>query len=171
MSREDLSAKSGVDLAVLERIEKDEEQPIIASLIQLSKALQVNVADIFRHRPVRQNFEIIRKNDGKRVRPHEHSEANLFDYSYELLTTPSDDKHLDAYLIEVPPLQTKIKSSITHSGEEFVYILEGEIEGEIAGEKFYLKAGDSLFLFSTAPHVFYNPGEVIARAVAVIYPY
>jgi quercetin dioxygenase-like cupin family protein len=60
---------------------------------------------------------------------------------------------------------------VTHEGEEFVYVLEGELHGEIGGQAFQLKAGDSLFLRSTAPHIFYNPTDKVTRAVTVIYPY
>jgi transcriptional regulator with XRE-family HTH domain len=173
LSLEEVAKKTGISVDQLKRIEANEEQPIIANLILLSKALDINVADIFRDRPLRKAFEIMRKKDRKRVQPLvQPAKTKIFDYTYEPLTSASEDKHLDAYLIELPPHQTKRPTNdVTHEGEEFIYILEGEMAGEIAGEKFHLEAGDSLFLRSTSPHVFYNPTSKPTKALTVIYPF
>jgi transcriptional regulator with XRE-family HTH domain len=173
LSLEALAEKTGLDQDKIKRIEANEEQPIIATLIALSKALGVNVADIFRERPVSKSFEILREGQREKVRPLVNpSKARIFDYTYELLTSPSDDKHLESYLIELPPHQSKRPhTDVTHEGEEFVYLLEGELHGEIAGQNFKMKVGDSLFLRSTTPHIFFNPTDKPVRAIAVIYPY
>lgn len=173
LSLEALAQTADVPLEELRRIEADQEQPIIATLIKLSKALGVNVADIFRDRPLRQKFEIIRSGKQETVKPLLSPNKNrIFDYQYRLLTIPSDEKHLDAYLIEVAPHQTKPpRTDLTHPGEEFIYLLEGILHGEIAGEAFELSPGDSLYLRSSEPHVFFNPGSTTARALTVIYPF
>jgi len=173
ISIESLSKKTGINVEKLSKIESDIEQPIIASLVLLSKALGVNVADIFRDKPRKANFEIVRAKGREKVRPLlKPSRAKVFDYTYELLTMPSPDKHLEAYLVEVPPRQSKRPiDDMTHAGEEFMYMLEGEIEGVISEESITLKAGDTLFFRSTESHVFYNPGEITARALVVIYPF
>lgn len=169
----EVAEKSGLSAEKLKRIEADKEQPLIGNLISLSKALNVNVAEIFRDRPLKGKFEITRKEDRERVRPLiSPGKAKIFDYQYELLTQPSEEKHLDAYLIELPPHQSKPpRQDVTHDGEEFVYLLEGVMEGEIAGEPFRLLPGDSLYLRSTLPHIFFNPGKTVARALTVIYPF
>lgn len=173
LSLEAVSEKSGIPVAKLKKIEADKEQPLIGALISLSKALNVNVADIFRDRPLKRNFEIVRKSEREKVKPLlAPAKTKIFDYQYQLLTHPSDDKHLDAYLIELPPFQSKPpRDDATHDGEEFIFLLEGVLAGEIAGEAFQMEPGDSLFLRSTLPHVFYNPGKITAKALTVIYPF
>jgi len=173
LSLKELSLKAGISEDLLKKIEADQDQPLIGQLISLSKALDVNVADVFRDRPRSQKFEIIRKGERERVKPLlQSAKTKVFDYQYELLTRPADDKHLDAYLIELAPHQSKPpRQDMTHPGEEFIYLLEGKLEGEIAGESFKMEAGDSLFLRSTQPHVFFNPGDKPARALTVIYPF
>lgn len=179
-----LREKKGLDLKsfakqiemseeAVESIEQNRSQPLIGELIRMAKALGVNVADILRDRPLKQSFEVIRRSDRKKVKPLlGPSQGKIFDYQYELLTNPSADKHLDAYLIELPPHQSKPpRLDMTHEGEEFIYLLEGELEGEISGKKFKLSPGDSLYLRSTEPHVFFNPGATVSRALTVIYPF
>lgn len=173
MTLAELSKRTGFAEDKLRMIEENAEQPIIAGLIRLSKGLGVNVADIFRDRPVGSSFEVVKKSQRQKVRPLlQPSDAKVFDYTYELLTTPADSKHLDAYLLEFAPHQGKSPTEdVTHEGEEFIYILEGEIKGEIDGKAIHLEAGDSLYFRSTSPHIFYNPGTETARAIAVLYPF
>lgn len=164
-----------IDLPVekLERIERNEEQPIIATLIRLSKALDVNVADILRDRPRKRTFDLMRASDRRRVKPYlEPARGRIFDYIYEPLSEASEDKHLEAYMIEVPAYQSRRpQDDVTHPGEEFMYVLEGHIRGEIGDEVIDLAPGDSLYFRSTSKHLFYNPGQKTARALVVIYPF
>ncbi len=173
MAPADLARLSGLDEKRLLAIESNQNQPLIADLIQLSKVLGVNVADIFRERPPSKNFEILRRGERPQVKPLlEPRKTKIFDYQYEFLSEPAEDKHMEAYLIEVPPHQSKPpRHDVTHAGEEFIYVLEGVLEGEVAGESFRLSAGDSMYLRSTLPHVFFNPFEQTARALTVIYPF
>ena len=56
-----------------------------------------------------------------------------------------------------------------HEGEEFLYILEGELEFHYGDEIMRLQPGDSIFYDSATPHGYLSIGDVRARAVAVIY--
>ena len=46
-----------------------------------------------------------------------------------------------------------------HPFEEAYFFLEGEIEGEIDGQTYHLKAGDIVFAGVGSVHGFYNVGE------------
>jgi quercetin dioxygenase-like cupin family protein len=63
---------------------------------------------------------------------------------------------------DVPPL--------SHKGEEFIYVLEGEVEFHAADDIVRLTAGDSVYFDSNIPHSFIGKGNIKPRAVAVIYP-
>ncbi len=173
LSLEALSAATGIALDKLEKVEKDEDQPIIAELIRLAKALQVNVADIFRDRPTTQRYEIIRRGDRETIQPLlKPGSAKVLDYTYELLTTPEATKHMEAYIVELSPQQSqRPHDDLTHAGEEFMYILSGEIAAVIHGDSLRLTEGDALYFKSTDPHTFFNPGKTKAQALVVIYPY
>ena len=173
LSSDELAQVSGLSLEKLNRIEADKDQPIIAELIRLAKALHVNVADIFRDRPAAQNFEVVRKKDREKVKPLlKATKAGVLDYAYELLTSPEATKHMEAYLVDLSPRQSqRPHDDLTHPGEEFMYILSGEITAMIDGKKIELTEGDSLYFKSTDPHTFYNPAGVKAQALVVIYPF
>ncbi|PIR22392.1 MAG: hypothetical protein COV44_08260 [Deltaproteobacteria bacterium CG11_big_fil_rev_8_21_14_0_20_45_16] len=173
LSVEALAKVIGVSESELIRIEANKDFPKIAVLIGLAKFMKINVADIFRDAAVGKSYEIVRKTERLRLSPLlSPLEAKRLDYSYEPLTLSGSNKHLDAYLIEIPPFQgPKPDENLTHAGEEFIYILEGKVIGELEGERHELSEGDSLFLKSMISHSFYNPFEQKARAISVIYPY
>lgn len=55
--------------------------------------------------------------------------------------------------------------------EEFVYVLEGEIELTVQpGEPQILAAGDSAYFRAEQPHMYRNLGEKSARMIAVVTP-
>ncbi len=55
----------------------------------------------------------------------------------------------------------------THPGEEFGYVLEGEVTFEIVGQPpVTLKAGDSFYVPPHTPHVAHNRGTVPWKAIS-----
>src|SRR6202044_745859 len=47
----------------------------------------------------------------------------------------------------------------THEGEEFIYVLRGDLEINLNGEAYRLKTGDSFYFESATPHRWQNPGR------------
>ena len=52
-------------------------------------------------------------------------------------------------------------------GQEFDYVLEGEMKIELGGNEVYLRAGDSLYYDSSIPHAMYACDKD-ARFIAVV---
>ncbi len=49
--------------------------------------------------------------------------------------------------------------SYTHEGEEFLYLLKGELHISLQDQEYQLKAGDSFYFESATPHNWKNPGR------------
>jgi DNA-binding transcriptional MerR regulator/mannose-6-phosphate isomerase-like protein (cupin superfamily) len=49
--------------------------------------------------------------------------------------------------------------SYTHVGEEFLFVLKGELQISLRGERYRLKSGDSFYFESAVPHKWENPGR------------
>jgi transcriptional regulator with XRE-family HTH domain len=49
--------------------------------------------------------------------------------------------------------------SYTHVGEEFLFVLRGELRISLRGEEYRLKSGDSFYFESAVPHTWNNPGR------------
>ena len=60
----------------------------------------------------------------------------------------------------------------SHEGEEFIYVLEGEIEVIYGKDSFIIGPGDTIFYDSAVPHHLHASGEDKAKILAVLYtPY
>lgn len=172
-SVEELAEKLQIPAHEWRSYEAESDFPRIALLIRFSKLSGVNVADIFRERPSSSDFELIRKKDRPKKSPLiDPGPEAIKEYQYEPLTVSDGSKHMDAYIIELPPFQAeRPHPDQMHPGEEFVYVLSGRIRGKVHDKEFELEEGDAVYLRSRSPHSFYNPGSKAALALTVIYPY
>jgi quercetin dioxygenase-like cupin family protein len=57
-----------------------------------------------------------------------------------------------------------------HTGEEFAYVLHGELSYTVDGVEYRLRAGDSLHLLSSIPHSLYNDTDETVVVVSVVTP-
>jgi len=65
---------------------------------------------------------------------------------------------MEPHLFRVAP-EAGSGDSYTHEGEEFLYVLQGELTITLAKEAYQLKAGDSFYFESATPHHWKNPGR------------
>jgi len=65
---------------------------------------------------------------------------------------------MEPHLFRIAP-RAGSGDSYTHEGEEFLYILRGELQISVQEEHYRLKTGDSFYFESTTPHHWRNPGR------------
>jgi quercetin dioxygenase-like cupin family protein len=88
--------------------------------------------------------------------------ANLF----ARLTNVTGGRHLEAILVRMPPGQERSEVT-THAGEEFVYVIAGQVSLTLDGKTFELRAGDSAHYESTLPHSWANTAPIESVVVWV----
>ncbi len=65
---------------------------------------------------------------------------------------------MEPHLFRIAP-EAGSGDSYAHEGEEFIYVLRGELLISLDREEFQLKAGDSFYFESALPHRWKNPGR------------
>jgi quercetin dioxygenase-like cupin family protein len=90
-------------------------------------------------------------------------------YRYRSLAPGIRHKQIEPFLIEFDLKEWQDSCYYNHDGEEFLYILEGELEFHYGEEVMRLIPGDSIFYDSSTPHGYVSMGEKKAKAVAVLY--
>ncbi len=75
-------------------------------------------------------------------------------------------RHMEALIVQLE--QNPLKEVSVHSGEEFIYVLEGIAELSIGDETYELYPGDSVYYLSTTPHLI-TAKEGKATILAVLY--
>jgi quercetin dioxygenase-like cupin family protein len=166
LSLEALSQLTGFEVDLLQRIENDEIQPQLGTIIRLSKALDRSLARLVSAGPGGKRYSITRRGTSKPISRSTTARGERPAYSYMSLAPEVDGRHMEALMVELEPSGDDTPS--VHDGEEFIYVLKGTVGLRLGEESFTLETGDSVYYLSTIPHVLSAEGD---RAVilAVIY--
>lgn len=89
--------------------------------------------------------------------------------SFEMLSVRRPGLVLEPMLVHIEPDDGR-EAPLAHEGEEFAYVLSGELGYEVAGVEYVLGPGDSLYLRSSTPHRIYNRGTETAVVISVVTP-
>ena len=65
---------------------------------------------------------------------------------------------MEPHLFRIKP-RAGSGESYAHEGEEFLFVLRGELKIALADEEYHLKRGDSFYFESATPHRWKNPGS------------
>lgn len=165
----DMTAKTGLPKDLLAQIESGEFSPPIATLMKLANACGVGLAYFFKDEAGSQKIAVTRAHEHIRVtrRPHHHEgEVN---YIYESLETKKADKHMEPFMVEFPVQNTSEMVFMSHPGEEFLYLLEGQIEFRTVDRVEVLNPGDSIYFESDLSHSLRCLGQTAAKALVVVW--
>lgn len=169
MSIEELAEKSNVNLEVLKDMENGKIVPSLTPLTKLAKALGVRLGTFLDDAP--QNGPIIVKNGkSKNVIYFSGREdiTNSTDLEFHALGAGKIDRHIEPFIIDVYSKEEDYQLS-SHEGEEFIYVLEGEIEIEYGKNKHVISKGDSILYDSIVPHHLHSYHKQTAKILAVLY--
>jgi transcriptional regulator with XRE-family HTH domain len=166
VSLEDLSKLTGFDMAFLSGIETGEIQPQLGTMIKLSKALDSAFGRLVSSAGEKL-YSITRKSERRTAARWSTSQTGKKHlYSYKSLAPDVKGRHMEALLVQL--LTATEKDVSVHDGEEFVFVLDGTVLLEIAGEHFELEPGDSAYYLGTTPHII-SAKKDKATILAVLY--
>ena len=165
LSLEDLSRLTRMDVEILEKIETGEVKPQLGTIAKLSKALESAFPGMVSGSGGKP-LSISRKhNEQPAVRAtSRQGKAEL--YRYQSLAHDLEGRRMEPLIVTLN--ENPEKEFSVHDGEEFIYVLEGEILGQVGEETVELKPGDSLYYLSSTPH-FLAAKSGTAKILAVIY--
>ena len=153
MTLQELSNACGVSVGYLSQVERDNAVPTLGTLAEIAAALDVGI-DHFIATP-RQADSVTRAGERQRF---SLSGSSIV---YEQIGAEFPGHELTSFLLNVPPGYSS--ETVQHSGEELVFVLEGEIIQVVDGEQFRLRTGDSIHYLGRNPHSWSNPGDRMAR--------
>jgi len=169
LTLDDLAAKTGGTREMLADVEKGEFVPPVATLLNVARALGVELAHFFKDDTPELNISLTRQADRIPVRQRPHHREGEVDYIYEALETRKQDKHMEPLLVEFQPLSTAEMVFTSHDGEEFTYLLEGRLEFRTNERVEILEPGDTLYFESAQNHSFRSLDGKPARALVVVW--
>jgi transcriptional regulator with XRE-family HTH domain len=165
LSLEEISNLTGFEMEFLIGIERNDIQPQLGTVIKLSKALDSafgrlvsGVGDKL--------YSITRKHERRTVSRSTSHKGKRQLYTYKSLAPDVKGRHMEALIVQLE--EDPEKEISVHEGEEFIFVLNGEVMLEIGEDKFELEPGDSAYYLSTtAHHIAAKSGT--ATILAVLY--
>lgn len=155
----ELSEKTSLSISFLSQVERGVSSMTITSLKKIADALEVPMREFF-DGEVTQNF--IKKKEEQKVIHLQRSNAK-----HIKLSGMFQDRRLEAILSVYQPNGTATEE-ITHEGEEFYYILEGEGTFIVDGKEYIVKSGETIHFPSTLPHSVANYTDRELKTLSVL---
>ena len=164
----EVSRRTGFSVPTLSKVENDRLSLSYDKLIRLSEGLGVDISQLFS--PVNGaaslpsitgRRSVNRAGDGELVSTHN------YDYRY-LSTDVTHKKFVPILTVLHARSLEEFGSLVRHSGEEFIFVLEGQVE--VHTELYtplVLSAGESAYLDSGMGHAYVVRGEGPCRLIAV----
>jgi transcriptional regulator with XRE-family HTH domain len=163
----EVSRRTGLSVPTLSKVENDRLSLSYDKLIRVSEGLDIDIAQLFAPvsggppATIGGRRSINRPGDGELVA------TPNYDYLY-LSTDVTRKKFIPILAIPHATSIEEFGGLVRHSGEEFIYVIEGEVE--VHTELYApisLKAGESVYLDSTMGHAFIAKGKKPCRLLAV----
>ncbi|MEM8984386.1 MAG: XRE family transcriptional regulator [Pseudomonadota bacterium] len=152
LTLQELAKRAELSAAFISQAERGKATPSIVSLINLARALEVEIG-YFIEPPA--PTSLVRRGDDP-----QYVEIDS-PVTYARLDTNIRNQRMNALLMEIPP-GTRLPVVRRAEGEDFFYILEGEVQQSIGGETFTLRKGDSAHYNTQVDHDVVNNSDQVA---------
>lgn len=169
LTLQDLAQATGLSKPLLSQIENDQVIPPLATLLRIAKAFKVGLHSFFQEEDASGKCILVRAGESRRLQRRRPEGGVLPPYAYHSLGSGKKQRQMEPFLIEFEARDWVPELLVSHEGEEFLFLLEGELEFQYAGETMRLGAGDSVYYDSSEPHGYVVLGDLRPRAVAVLY--
>lgn len=169
VSLEELAERSGMDISMVQKIEQERNVPSLAPLIKIARALGVRLGtfldDSDSFGPV-----LVRSGEyQKGVRFTSQSGETREHLNFFSLAFDKAGRNMEPFIVDIEPGTQSDYMLSSHEGEEFIFVLEGEVEINYGKETFKLIKGDSIYLDSIVLHNVHASNNEPARILAVVY--
>jgi len=137
----------GISVGFLSALERSHMSASVGTLRKLARFYKTNILDFFD----------AGGKVGRQVRPNERKVLEAGEgVLMELLAW--GHTVMEPHLFRIAP-EAGSGESYSHEGEEFIYVLRGDLAITVAGGEYLLKPGDSFYFDSATPHRWMNPGR------------
>jgi transcriptional regulator with XRE-family HTH domain len=156
-----LAELSNLSTNAISLIERGDNSPTVSSLHSLAKALGV---------PITAFFDNLADGQVIHVKKNQRPTSNTEGVKIENLGSGLPNQQLEPFFMTIKPGISSTSSQITHSGEEFVYVLKGAVTCSIGEQEYRLEEGDSLLFLASQPHVYRNHTRQTAQFLLIFQP-
>ena len=152
-------AKSvGISVGFLSALERSQMSASVGTLRKLARFYKTNILDFFD--PAKSSSRVVRPEKRKVLEAGPGVRMELLAWGNAIM---------EPHLFKIAS-GSGSGDSYTHEGEEFLYVLRGELQISVEDEEYRLQPGDSFYFESNTPHRWSNPGRGETRVLWVNTP-
>jgi len=168
ITQKELAERVGLTPSFISQLEKNLISPSLDSLLKLSEKLNAQPVYFLTEDESSPLQKMV-------ITPAERQDIRLpalkgLDVKLQLLVSDVLNRRMEPYLLNIKEGASIDGHFYSHKGDEFAYVIEGELEVEIQDEKQILRQGDSLYIGSTFPSKWSNVGKGEVNLLWVLSP-
>ncbi len=143
----EVAAAAGISVGFLSALERSQMSASVGTLRRLARYYRTNILDFFDTTEL--NTRLVRPAKRKVLEAGPGVRMELLAWG---------NKVMEPHLFRIAP-GAGSGESYSHEGEEFLFVLRGQLKISLQGEEYHLKRGDSFYFESAMPHHWKNPGQ------------
>jgi transcriptional regulator with XRE-family HTH domain len=167
LTLQQFAERVGISPALLTQMENRMVSPSIGMLVQIANAFGTTVSSFIGGKP-ESDYSVVRKEDHTTLSRVGLKEGGKTPYSYESLGAGKAGRRMEPFLVRLQPMSEPPSARSVHAGEEFLYVLSGEVEAILGNRTERLKAGDCIYYNSTTPHHVHSAREEEEANILVV---
>jgi transcriptional regulator with XRE-family HTH domain len=168
MTQADLSRRSGIDKAIISKIENGKMRGTMDCHKKIAEVFGLKLSEFYAY---------LEEEKTQPAQTHSgDAKTDIYQGFLEILTSVPLSKKMLPTLITLKPGQEMFLEEIIKKVERFIYMLSGAIEIEVENRAYSLKKepglekGDSLYSTSNQRHKIKNTGNTEARVLCISAP-
>ena len=165
---EELADRTGLDTNFLKAVQEDDVYASLGPLLKIARALGLRLGT-FMDDQVSRDPLVIRRDERTQELKMLRAKDKPTGLKFYSLGRGKMDRHMEPFCVELLPESAREKKLSSHEGEEFIIVVEGEIEVIYGQEVYHLNVGDSIYYNSVVPHYVSCAGDDAATIHAVLY--
>ncbi len=168
IEKEDLANKAGLSVKQLDFIESGVSIPSLGVLIRITRSMGIRIGTLLDD-TVKEGPAIVRANEHKSTLSFSTSEnENQEHLTFSSLAPNKTGRHMEPFIIDLVPTEKNDLAKSSHEGEEFIYVLEGNVTIHYGNDTIELGKGDSIYMDSIVKHLV-TTGTGKARILGIVY--
>jgi transcriptional regulator with XRE-family HTH domain len=146
LSLAEVARQVGISVGFLSALERSHMGGSVGTLSKLARFYKTNILNFFD--PSESNTRLVSPRDRKVLEAGPGVRMELLAWGNTVM---------EPHLFRIAP-KAGSGEFYSHEGEEFLYVLQGELRISVEKKDYRLKSGDSFYFESATPHRWSNPG-------------
>lgn len=159
----DIARRTGLSKGLLSKIENFRALPSLPVLAGIARSLNIGMENLVKNVGFETSapYQLV---PARRRVPVKLEKSRGFKYA-ALMSRPLDNIGFESFVLTLEPGAKR--KPVSTDGDEFIFMLRGEIQFLIGKEKFLLSAGDAFYFDGRVPHVPLNLTKSSAELLVI----